>query len=729
MTNIPNVYIPCDLESYPNIYVIKFWANGLKFKFECSTRINEWSEFANFISKISRPHIWVTGYNFHYYDYPVIHHLMHNVVQGMTGAEIAKMAYDRTVHLIEDTPFEKRHNSVIRKNRIFQYIDLQQVNDYGGRVSLKKIGFNYQRPLVDPLPFPPGTILTHDEMDRLLAYHDEDMEITEQFTQDNLRNGMIEGLHAISAETGVDCHNMHGTAVSKTLLLHYLGEKACYNGTGWQRKPKQTRLNGVIIGPLLHNYVQFNTDNLKRLKAWLSVQVVKVSVLPDGKSSIQRLQTLDYSPIEDLMGRVYTVTDKKQLHMVKIINDRWAKGITDYPEIDQNNPLEKGTMAFCKRYIEALLNDTAEQFVPKGKITKFSINVYGDPYTLGLGGIHMSRDNAGYVPPDDKVILDIDVGGMYVEIIRQNGIHPKHIPLEIWGPAFGTIPERRAQWNKHGSILERAMNTRIKLAGNSVYGLSQERHSSFVYDPSMTLETTLNGQLATLMLIEALHVGLTDLTMIQANTDGITFSVLRNEASKARLIWEEWEKKTNLVMEATMYKRLYMLNVNHYLAEDYKGKIKAKGPFAHKNLTHDQAWNELVVRNIGQQILLGTLTKSQILETLMNWENDYDFFRAVQVDRSTELFAIDEAGTYHPLPKFIRVAVTKTGVRLMTRRMKTESQLANSTDGVMTKDISILAGMTVVDCSDYSNFDRAQLDYSYYVAEVERIINIQPYQI
>ena len=62
------------------------------------------------------------------------------------------------------------------------------------------------------------------------------------------------------------------------------------------------------------------------------------------------------------------------------------------------------------------------------------------------------------------------------------------------------------------------------------------------------------------MLIEALEVE--GIKVISANTDGIV--VLTNEFEKYNKICEEWERKTNLVLEYTNYKALIQTSVNDY---------------------------------------------------------------------------------------------------------------------------------------------------------------------
>lgn len=135
---------------------------------------------------------------------------------------------------------------------------------------------------------------------------------------------------------------------------------------------------------------------------------------------------------------------------------------------------------------------------------------------------------------------------------------------------YKTIYEKRKTFAK-GSI----ENLSYKLLLNSVYGKSGDQYS-FLYDPKMTLQICVNGQLLLAMLAERLSF-IQELTVVQCNTDGVTVKLKRSDVQSLENICKKWEKMTGLELESVEYKKMVISNVNNYLAQDINGKIKDKG--------------------------------------------------------------------------------------------------------------------------------------------------------
>lgn len=98
----------------------------------------------------------------------------------------------------------------------------------------------------------------------------------------------------------------------------------------------------------------------------------------------------------------------------------------------------------------------------------------------------------------------------------------------------------------------------------------------------------INGQLLIAMLCERLSF-IEDVTIIQANTDGVTIKVRREDRPRVEALCKKWEKMTGLELEYADYKKMVINNVNNYMAQTTDGKIKDKGaayivnPDFHKN--------------------------------------------------------------------------------------------------------------------------------------------------
>ncbi len=199
----------------------------------------------------------------------------------------------------------------------------------------------------------------------------------------------------------------------------------------------------------------------------------------------------------------------------------------------------------------------------------------GLTYDFGVGGLHGSTRAGGYSVCAEREILDIDAVSFYPTLGFTNGLYPLHL-----GPMFCECSRKlfaRRQQHPKGTPWNKA----LKLANNAVFGDSGNPYSRGFYDPAFMLGTTVNGQLLLCVLAEAL-TEIVGLEVLQANTDGLTVRFPRAERRRvdATLAW--WEAGTGLSLESTSYRRLWIRDVNNYLAEREDGKTKRKGAYEYR---------------------------------------------------------------------------------------------------------------------------------------------------
>lgn len=199
------------------------------------------------------------------------------------------------------------------------------------------------------------------------------------------------------------------------------------------------------------------------------------------------------------------------------------------------------------------------KYLPEGENPSLEVSLAGLQFHFGIGGVHASAENKIFYTDDEWQILDIDVSGMYVAVAIANGFAPEHLGT-AFVEAYRQIKEDRARYPKGSS-----RNAALKLAGNGAYGNSNNQYSPF-YDPQYTFSVTVNGQLQILQLVEMIDL-LPDCELIQANTDGITVRVKKSNQYLFKFWCDEWEKMTGLVLEYVEYKRMWIKDVNNYLAE------------------------------------------------------------------------------------------------------------------------------------------------------------------
>ena len=210
-----------------------------------------------------------------------------------------------------------------------------------------------------------------------------------------------------------------------------------------------------------------------------------------------------------------------------------------------------------------------------------SVMFGGIVYEFGEGGIHASWENKIFEADDEYDIEDIDVTSYYPNLAIKNNFRPEHLG-QAFSQVYNNIFHERKKYPK-GS----PENASYKIILNGSYGKFGDQYS-FLYDPKVMLQICVNGQLLIAMLCERLSF-IPGVTIIQANTDGVTIRIPKNKKEEMMALCKKWEKMTSLELEYASYKKMVISNVNNYMAETTDGKIKDKGalylvnPEYHKN--------------------------------------------------------------------------------------------------------------------------------------------------
>lgn len=247
-------------------------------------------------------------------------------------------------------------------------------------------------------------------------------------------------------------------------------------------------------------------------------------------------------------------------------------------------------------------------------------------FDFGTGGIHGSVESQIVYSDDYWIVEDWDVASYYPNLAIANGLFPQHL-----GQTFCTIYKEVYEQRK-GYAKGTAENAMLKLALNGVYGDSNNKYSPF-FDPQYTMSITINGQLLLCMLAEQL-MKLTELSMVQINTDGLTVRYPRHHQQWVHSVCQWWEQLTNLTLESAEYNRMFIRDVNNYIAEYSNGDLKRKGAYEYKLGWH-QNHSALVVPKAAEAALVhGT----DIREFIRGVAHEiHDFFLRTKVPRSSSL--------------------------------------------------------------------------------------------
>lgn len=245
----------------------------------------------------------------------------------------------------------------------------------------------------------------------------------------------------------------------------------------------------------------------------------------------------------------------------------------------------------------------------------------GFKYDFGSGGIHGAIKSGVYKSDSEYIIKSCDVASLYPSLAVVNRLYPEHL-----GESFCTVYKRildlRVLAKSNG---DNVMSDGFKLALNSVYGKSNDVNS-FLYDPKYTMSITINGQLLLTMLAESL-CKIPDSTMIMINTDGIEIKIPRIYEKLYYEICENWQKKTNLILEYQDYEKMVIADVNTYSALGFNGKYKYKGRFEiDKVVGSEPAYHkDNSFRIIPIALSNYFFNKIPVEESIKNHKNIYDF--------------------------------------------------------------------------------------------------------
>jgi len=338
----------------------------------------------------------------------------------------------------------------------------------------------------------------------------------------------------------------------------------------------------------------------------------------------------------------------------------------------------------------------------KGVFKNLKAVVDGVDFVFGLGGIHGSVESQVIESDDENVIIDIDVESYYPSTAIAQRFKPAHYP-DVFCDIYANLKEDRKKYAKGTPE-----NATLKLALNGVYGDSNNPFSVF-YDPLMTMQITLNGQLLLCYLVEKLLENVAGLQVIQANTDGITVKIPRVHTYAFNAVVEGWERLTKLKMEHVEYKRMFIRDVNNYIAETVDGKRKLKGAYM-----HDRAWHQdhsaLVVAKVAEKVLLDGVP---IRETVENWPDLMDFMCRIKVPRTSHL-SLEVDGVQAPLQRITRYYVSTVGGSLF----KWMPPLKGKTEW---RKMGVVCGWKVTPCNNIKQADRSTINYEYYIQEVEKL--------
>lgn len=343
----------------------------------------------------------------------------------------------------------------------------------------------------------------------------------------------------------------------------------------------------------------------------------------------------------------------------------------------------------------------------KGVFTDLSADINGFSFDFGTGGIHGSIESQTIRSTENYVIIDLDVASFYPNLAISNELYPAHLGKQFC-TIYKNVYDMRSSYPK--GTPENAM---LKLALNGVYGDSNNVYSPF-YDPAYTMAITINGQLLLCMLAEEL-LKIPGLSMIQANTDGLTVYVPRVFTGQVEQVRHAWEKLTRLQLEEAIYDVMFIRDVNNYIAV-YEGgkKVKRKGAYCH---SVDLGWHQNHSMQVVAKAAEAALVHNKdICDFITSHEDIHDFMLVTKVPRNSKLLWGDKQ-----VQNITRYYVSTDGAPL-TKVMPPLAKSLKLNPDAPERRMSVCKGWLTTECNDMKRFNRATLNYDFYIKEAEKLV-------
>jgi hypothetical protein len=209
---------------------------------------------------------------------------------------------------------------------------------------------------------------------------------------------------------------------------------------------------------------------------------------------------------------------------------------------------------------------------------KHRIDFKGVKVDYGLGGIHGAISSGVYEAKEGWTIMTSDVTSFYPNLAIKNNFAPAHLPQKEFGQLYEWFFEERKKIPKSDP-----KNYVYKIILNSTYGLTGDENS-FLYDPKMTMDITINGQLLLSKLAEMVSLAIPECKPLMLNTDGIEMMIPNDKIDTYLSVCSVWETMTQLALEHDQYSKMIIRDVNNYMAVTKDGKVKCKGAFEWEDL-------------------------------------------------------------------------------------------------------------------------------------------------
>jgi hypothetical protein len=269
-------YLAYDIETYPNCFtVVAIWIDtGDRFVFEMSDRKNDAMTLWQFLTTLPQGTVMV-GFNTIGFDYPVLHQCL------TSGNYSAAAAYAKAQAIIDSQGDDDNRwaHMVWASDMIVPQLDLYKIHHFDNRAKstgLKALEFAMRSDSIEDLPYPVGSYLTSEQIDKLIEYNAHDVEETIKFFHET--RSMIDFRRELTEKYGTDFTNHNDTKIGKDYFIMKLEEAGvtCYIRDGGRKHARQTpRTKGIPLGEIIFPNISFRHPEFNRVLSYLKSVTIR----------------------------------------------------------------------------------------------------------------------------------------------------------------------------------------------------------------------------------------------------------------------------------------------------------------------------------------------------------------------------------------------------------------------------------------------------------------------
>ena len=355
-----------------------------------------------------------------------------------------------------------------------------------------------------------------------------------------------------------------------------------------------------------------------------------------------------------------------------------------------------------------------DKSIPDEKLfkTSFVIDIGGMLCKYAWGGVHGSLVNYHEEATDERVIQNRDVSSLYPSLIEIYNYLSRNVPDP---ELFYAIKRDRIQ-AKHVGDKQTAKD--LKLPLNTVSG-AQENQYNDLYDPLPTRSLRISGQLFLTVFAMRLLNACSTIRLLNLNTDGLMYSISKDELPIVDRISSEWEAETKFELETDDVQKVWIKDVNNLLMIKTDGEVKTVGSYLNYGISVKGAWSINNNMVIVKKALVEYFVNGTPVEDTINACNDIFQFQIIAKAgaKYREAYHMVD-GEKRPVQKVNRVYATKDVRCGKLFKVKAETDAAAKIEMLPEH---CLIDNTATDDPDHTTI--TQIDKDFYIAMAKKRIN------